>query len=95
MEPVLLRNPLSNVPKPLNREQGRLCRALISWRCSGVIGQAGCNGSMIAIWHADDQVSIWSSSNTNELHALTVQGMMGMDHRHPFQRWLVKGGSVL
>jgi hypothetical protein len=26
---------------------------------------------------------------------LTMQRMMRMGHRHPFQRWLVKGGSVL
>jgi hypothetical protein len=29
------------------------------------------------------------------LHALAVQRMMRMGDRDPFQRWLVKGGSVL
>jgi hypothetical protein len=50
---------------------------------------------VIAIRHANDEVGIWSSADANELHVLAVQGMMRMGHRHPFQRWLVKGGSVL
>ena len=38
---------------------------------------------------------IGPSADADELHALTVQGMMGMGHRYPFQSWVVKGGSVL
>src|SRR6266851_5832623 len=95
IEPLLLRNPLGDLPQPFNCEQGWFCRVGISWRCPGVIGQARGNGSMIAIGHADDEVRIWPTSNSNELQALAIQGMMGMGHRHPFLRWLGKGGSVL
>ena len=50
---------------------------------------------MIAIGHANDEVGIWPSAHSNELHTLAMQGMMGMGYRDPFQRWFVKGGSVL
>ena len=92
---VLLRNKLGHLPQSFNREQRRLCRSGISRRRARIIRQAGSNRSMIAIRHANDEVGIGPSADANELHALTVQGMMGMGHRDPFQRWLVKGGNVL
>src|SRR6266700_1652972 len=95
VEVSLLLDELSHLPQSFKREQGWFCGAGIGLRRSCIVSQAGGNGSVIAIRHADDQVGIWPTSNTNKLHALTMQGMMGMGHRHPFQRWLVKGGSVL
>ena len=95
MEPLLLLNKPGNVPKPFKREQGWFCRALILRRCPCVIGQACCDGSMIAIGHADNEVRIGPSAHPNELDALPIQGMMGVDDRDPFHRWFVKGGSVL
>src|SRR6266849_1049844 len=92
---VLLRNKLGHLPQSFNREQRRLCRSGISRRRARIIRQAGSNRSMIAIRHANDEVGIGPSADANELHALTVQGMMGMGHRDPFQRWLIKGGNVL
>jgi hypothetical protein len=95
MRLALLRNELGDLPQPFNREQRQLCLAGISTRSSRVIRQAGSNGSMIAIRHANDEVGIWPSAHPNELHTLIVQRMMGMGDRDPFQRWFVKGGSVL
>ena len=92
---ALLCNELGNLPQSFNREQRRLCRFRISRRRARIIRQAGRNRSMIAIRHANDEVGIGPSADADELHALTVQGMMGMGHRYPFQSWLVKGGSVL
>ena len=86
---------LSHLPQSFKREQGWFCGAGIGFRRPCIVSQAGGNGSVIAIRHADDQVGIWPTSNTNELYALAMQRMMRMGHRHPFQRWLVKGGSVL
>ena len=95
MELVLLRNPLGNSPEPFNREQGWFCSPRSGFRWSCVICQTRCNGSVIAIRHADDEIGVRPSANPNELHALTVQGMMWMGHRHPFLRWFGKRGSVL
>src|SRR6266851_539187 len=93
--PLLLRNPLGNSPEPFNREQGWFCCTRVGFRWSCVICQTRCYRSVIAIRHANDEVRIWRAPNTNELHALAMQRMMRVSHRHPFQRWLVKGGSVL
>src|SRR5260370_32472227 len=92
--PLLLRNPLGNSPEPFNREQGWFCCTRVGFRWSCVIRQTRCYRSVIAIRHANDEVRIWPAPNTNELHALAMQRMMRVSHRHPFQRWLVKGGSV-
>src|SRR6266704_348847 len=95
VEVSLLLDELSHLPQSFKREQGWFCGVGIGLRRPCIVSQAGGNGSVIAIRHADDQVGIWPTSNANELHALTMQRMMRMDHRHPFQRWHVKGGSVL
>ena len=95
VEPLLLRNPLGNSPEPFNREQGWFCFIGIGFSWSCVIRQTRGDGAMIPIRHTDDEVRIRPTPNTNELHTLTMQGVMRMGHRHPFQRWLVKGGSVL
>jgi hypothetical protein len=50
---------------------------------------------MVAIGQADDEIRVDSSADTNDLHSLPMQRVMGMDDRHPFQSWLGKGGSVL
>ena len=95
IELMLLLNKLGNSPKPFNREQGGFCLTGISLASSCVISQTGSNGSMIAIGHANDEIGIRPSANSNELHALTVQGMMRVGDGDPFHRWFVKGGSVL
>jgi hypothetical protein len=91
----LLLNELSDLPQSFNREHGWLCEAGISLRPSQIVGQTCGNRSMIAVGHTDDEVRVRSSPDANDLHALAVQGMMWMGYRHPFHRWLVKGGSVL
>ena len=95
MELSLLLNELSHVPQSFKREQRRFCGAGIGLRCTRIVSQAGGDGSVIAVGHANDQVRIWPSSDPNELDALAMQGMMGMGYRDPFHRWFVKGGSVL
>ena len=95
MELSLLLNEVSHLPQTFKREQRWYCVAGIGLRRPRVVSQARCDGSMIAIRHANDEVRIWPSANPNELHALAMQGMMGMGYCDPFQRWLVKGGSVL
>ncbi len=92
---TLLCHPLRNLPQPLNREQRGFDDNEIGVRWAAVVGQAGRDGSMIAIGQANDEVRIWSASHTNELNALAVQGMVRVSHGHPFHRWLAKGGSVL
>ena len=95
MELSLLRNPLSHLPQSFKREQRWFCGAGIGLRCTRIVSQAGGDGSVIAVGHANDQVRIWPSSDPNELDTLAMQGMMGMGYRDPFHRWFVKGGSVL
>jgi len=90
----LLRNPLSHLPQSRKREQRWFCGAMISLRRSCVVSQAGCDGPVVAVGHANDQVRIWPTAHPNELDTLAMQGMMGMGHRDPFHRWFVKGGSV-
>ena len=91
----MLLNELSHLPQAFKREQRWFCGAGIRLRCTRIVSQAGGDGSVIAVGHADDQVRIWPSSDPNELDALAIQGMMGMGYYDPFQRWFVKGGSVL
>jgi hypothetical protein len=95
VELSLLRNPLSHVPQSFKREQRWFGGAGIGLRCPRIVSQAGGDGSVIAVGHADDQVRIWPSSDPDELDMLAMQGMMGMGYRDPFQRWVVKEGSVL
>lgn len=91
----LLSDPLRDLPQPLNREQRGFnsTEIGISWSC--IVGQAGCDGSVIAIGHANDEVRIWPASHANELDALTVQWVVWMSHGHPFRRQFAKRGSVL
>jgi len=92
---ALLRNPLGHLPQALQQEQGRFRGVGINEGRACVVGQASGNGSVIAVRQANDEVRIWASSDTDKLHALAMQWMMRVSHRHPFLRWLVKGGSVL
>jgi hypothetical protein len=92
---ALLRNPLSDLPQSFKREQGRFHGIGIDEGCACVIRQASGNRSVIPIRQADNEIGVSSSADANELHTLTMQGMMRMGHRDPFQRWFVKGGSVL
>ena len=92
---LLLRNPLGDLPQSFKREQGRFHGIGIDEGCACVIRQASGNRSVIPIRQADNEVGVSSSADANELHTLTMQGMMRMGHRHPFHRWFVKGGSVL
>ena len=95
MESLLLLDKLGYAPQSFNREQGRFCRTSIGFSYPSIIGQTRCNGSVIAIRHADDEIGVRSSTDPNELHALAMQGVIRMGHCYPFQSWLVKGGSVL
>jgi len=95
VELSLLLNELSHVPQSFKREQRWFCGAGIGLRCTRIVSQAGGDGSVIAIGHADDQVRIRPAPNAYELDPLTMQGMIWMGDRHPFLRWLGKGGSVL
>ncbi len=92
---VLLRNPLGHLPQAFQQEQGRFRGVGINEGSACVVCQAGGDGSVIAIRQANDEVRIWASSDTDKLHALAMQRMMRVSHRHPFLRWFVKGGSVL
>jgi hypothetical protein len=38
---------------------------------------------MIAIEVSNDEIGIRASTDTDDLYLLTIQGMMGMDDRHP------------
>jgi hypothetical protein len=95
MKPLLLLNTLGNPPQSFKRQQRWFCHTGSSFSGPCVISQTGSDRSVIAIRQANDEVGIWPSADANELHALAVQGMMWMGHRHPFQSWLVKGGNVL
>jgi hypothetical protein len=95
VELSLLLNELSHVPQSFKREQRWFCGTGIGLRRTRIVSQAGGDGSVIAVGHADDQVRIWPSSDPNELDTLAMQGMMGMGYHDPFHRWVVKGGSVL
>jgi len=92
---TLLRDPLSDLPQPLNREQRRFDDNEIGVNWPGVVGQARGDGSMIPVGHADDKVRIRPTSNAYELDPLTMQRMVWMSYSHPFHRSFGKGGSVL
>jgi hypothetical protein len=92
---LLLRNPLGHLPQAFKQEQGRFHGVRIDEGSACVIRQAGRNGAVIAIGQADNQVRISSSADTDELHALAIQRVVRVGYRHPFHRWLGKGGSVL
>ncbi len=92
---TLLPDPSCDLPQSLNREQGRFGGAQIGIRRTCVVGQAGCEGSVVAVGHADNQVGIWPASDSDELHALAMQRMVRVRYRHPFHRRFGKGGSVL
>jgi hypothetical protein len=95
VELSLLLNELSHLPQSFKREQRWFCGAGIGLRCTCIVSQARGDGSVIAVGHADDQVRIRPSSDPYELDVLAMQRMMGMGYRDPFQKWFVKGGSVL
>ena len=69
---LLLRDPLSDLPQPLNREQRGGGGREIGVRCSAVVSQARGNGSVIAIGHANDEVGVWPSAYSNEPDLLTM-----------------------
>ena len=59
---------------------------LLGWKrtwCRRVGGPTGGNGSMIPIEVSNDEIGIRASTDTDDLYLLTIQGMMGMDDRHP------------
>ena len=59
---------------------------LLGWKrtwCRGVGGPTGGNGSMIPIEVSNDQVGIWTTTNTDDFDLLTREGMMGMRDGHP------------
>jgi hypothetical protein len=95
VEQLLLLNEASHLPQPFKREQRWFCVAVIGLKRTCIVSQARSYRSMIAIRHANDEVRIWPTAHPNELDTLAMQGMMGMSDRDPFQRWFVKGGSVL
>jgi hypothetical protein len=92
---LLLRNPLGHLPQAFKQEQGRFHSVGINEGGTCVVGQAGGDGCVIAVRQAHDEIRIWASPDADKLHALAVQRMMGMGYCDPFQRWFVKGGSVL
>ena len=92
---MLLLKELGDLPQSFKREQERFHGIWIHEASACVIRQAGGNRAVIPIRQADNEVGISSSADANELYALTVQRVMRVGHRHPFLRWLVKGGSVL
>jgi hypothetical protein len=92
---ALLLDELSHLPQAFQQEQGRFGSLGIDGGSTCVIGQTGGDRSMIAIRQTDNEVWVSASSDTNKLHALAVQRVVRVRHRHPFLRWVVKGGSVL
>src|SRR6266487_1377350 len=74
IESLLLLDQLGYAPQSFKREQGRFCRTSIGFSYPGIIGQTRCNGPVIAIRHADDEIGVRSSTDPNELHALAMQG---------------------
>ncbi len=92
---LLLRNPLGHLPQAFKQEQGRFHGVGINEGRACVVCQAGGDGCVIAVRQAHDEIRIWTSPDADKLHALAMQGMMGMGYRDPFLRWFVKGGSVL
>ena len=92
---MLLCHPLRDLPQPLNRKQRWFGGGEIGINWRAVVGQTRCDSSVITVGHADDEVRIGSSADTNDLHSLPVQWVMGMGDGYPSQSWFGKGGSVL
>ena len=91
----LLPDPLRDQAQSLDREQRWFGGGEIEITWPGVVGQTRCDGSVIAVGHADDEVRIGSSADTNDLHSLPVQWVIGMGDGYPIQSWFAKGGSLL
>ena len=83
MAPLLkLLNTTSELAEPFQIKQ----RWLLKWKCiwcRRVRRPTGGNGPMIAIDVSNDQVGIWTTTNTDDFDLLTRQGMMGMRDGHP------------
>ncbi|GHO82400.1 hypothetical protein KSZ_04060 [Dictyobacter formicarum] len=95
IEALLLCNPLGHLPQAFEQKQGRFHCVGINEGRACVVCQAGSDCRVIAIRQTNDEVRIWASPEADKLHALAMQWMVGMSHRDPFPRWVVKGGSVL
>src|SRR5262249_28370408 len=92
---LLLLDPLRDLPQPLDREQ-RWLKGAENWiGRTAVVRQTRGDCPVKTVGHADDEVGIGSSADSDELDSLTVQRMVRMSHCYPFLRWLAKGGSVL
>ena len=92
---VPLLDPLRDPPQSLNREQWWVRGGHSRIGGTVVVGQARCDGSVIAIGQANDEVGIWPSAHSHEVDALAMQWMVRVSHRHPFHRRFAKGGSAL
>jgi hypothetical protein len=91
----LLPDPLRDQAQSLDREQRWFGGGEIEINWPSVVGQTRCDGSVIAVGHADNEVRVGSPANTNDLHSLPVQWVIGMGDGYPFQSWFGKGGSLL
>jgi hypothetical protein len=92
---MLLCYPVRDLPQSFNREHRWFDDRERGVNWPAIVREACSDGSVIAIRQANDEVGIRPTSNTNELHALAMQWVVRMSHRHPFHRWFAKGGSVL
>lgn len=73
-------------------------RGLLGWKgtwCGRIAGPTGGNGSVVAIEVPNDEIGIRTATNTNDLHLLATERVIGMGHRDPSRNSLGQWGSVL
>src|SRR2546425_8095385 len=73
-------------------------RGLLGWKgtwCGRIAGPTGGNSSMVAIEVPNDEIGISTATNTNDLHLLATERVIGMGHGDPSRNSLGQWGSVL
>ncbi len=84
-----------DVAQPVDSKQRWGVRRRVDFLGASVVRPACRHGTVVAIGHADDEIRVGSPADTDDLHSLPMQRVMGMGDGYPFQSWLGKGGSVL
>jgi hypothetical protein len=57
-------------------------------RPNACVGPAQSDGGVPAIGQTDDEIRVRAPTNADDVNLLATEGMMGMGHRHRFERRL-------
>ena len=89
-----LRDHMSKQMQPFQIKQWWLLGWKRTW-CRRVGGPTSGNGSVVTVEVSNDQVGIRTATNTEDLHLLAAERMIGMSDGHPSPNSWGQWGSVL